>query len=311
MLCDVVEERVRQVQKLVPTAAITNEPSHVFENPDVDAVVIATPVRSHYELVCQALESRRHVLVEKPMATSSKDASDLVRAAKEHNLVLMVGHTFLYSPPVRKIKELLDDNAIGPILAIDSNRVNLGIFRGDVDVLWDLGPHDISIIMYLLGKSPETVGAGAASYMQDGISDTGYMHFGFSGGQIAHIFLSWLAPVKLRRMTIVGRQGMIVYDDTQEMEKVKIYRGDSTVLSRSQLFQDSAQLYRLGDIYIPSLPRTEPLRAQAEEFLNCIRNGCKPVSDGELGLQVVRILEVAYKSIQLQGQHVPFEWPTT
>ena len=307
-LCDVIMARAEETQLLAPGASTTTDYNQLLGNERVEAVVVTTPAQSHYELARRALESGRHVLVEKPMAMASQDADELVRLADERSLVLMAGHTFLYSPPVRKIKELLAGGAIGPVLAVDSNRVNLGIFRGDVDVLWDLGPHDVSIITHLLSRLPETVAAGGASYMREGVCDTGYFDFRFPGGQMAHVFLSWLSPVKLRRMTIVGQKGMILYDDTEEMEKVKVYQGDSRYPTPEELQHSSDELYRLGDIHIPSLPRLEPLRAQCEDFLYCIRAGEAPVSSGIVGAQVIRVLEGAHRSMEQDGRQVSLEW---
>jgi len=308
VLCDATKARAQETQLMAPRSTITTEFDAVLGDPRVDAVVVATPAQTHFGLTLAALESGHHVFVEKPVAMTSEEAEVLVALAQERGLVLMTGHTFLYSPPVRKIRELLTSGAIGQVLTIDSSRVNLGIFRSDVDVLWDLGPHDISIIMYLLGKLPQSVACGGASYMRENIHDAAYLHLRFAGGQMAHVFLSWLSPVKLRRMTIVGREGMILYDDTAEMEKVKVYTGDSHSLTPEELRYSPEQLYRIGDVHIPALPRLEPLRAQCEEFLECVRTGAEPASSGVIGAQVVRLLEGAHRSLELEGRQVPLAW---
>ena len=274
-------------------------------HPRVDAVLVATPARSHFDLAKQALQAGKHVLVEKPLAMTTSGAEELIDLATQRNLTLMSGHTFLYSPPVLKIKELIDEDRIGPVLALDSTRVNLGIFRGDVDVIWDLGPHDISIAAFLFGSLPESVAAGGAAYMQDGILDTGYLHLRFPDRQTAHVVVSWLAPVKLRRTTIVGERGMILYDDTEEREKVKVFSAQSSYPSRTELQRHSGQLYRLGDVTVPTISSAEPLLAECADFVRCVRTGGTPVSSAQVGAQVVRILEGADRSVASGGRQVP------
>jgi predicted dehydrogenase len=302
MLCDKSEARRASAQRRYPALRVTGRFEDALEDPRVQAVVIATPVSTHYELARRALEAGKHVLVEKPLATSSREASALLVLAKKRRLILMVGHTFVYSPPVIKVKELLERKALGDIFHMDFSRVNLGLFQPDVNVLWDLGPHDVSIALYWMGRMPVAVRAQARTFVRKDIEEVGYVTMDFPGGVLVHNHVSWLAPVKLRRVSITGSKKMLVYDDTANTEKVKIY--DQGVLKNPKTFGEFQLTYRSGDITIPKLDSSEPLALQCADFISSVRSGRKPRSSAEFGLQVVRVIEAAQKSLKRGGASV-------
>ena len=219
-ICDASRPRAEAASVFAPSAPLHTDIADMLADPTVEACVVATPVSTHCELARTALEAGKHVLVEKPLATSVAEGESLLALAERNGLLLMVGHTFVYSPPVRKVKELVAAGAIGELLAVDSSRMNLGIFRGDVDVLWDLAPHDISILMYVTGSTPSEVASSGVSFMREPVADIAYLDLRFRSGAAAHVAVSWLSPVKLRRMVFVGREGMVMYDDASESEKV-------------------------------------------------------------------------------------------
>ncbi|MBI4056802.1 MAG: Gfo/Idh/MocA family oxidoreductase [Elusimicrobia bacterium] len=302
MVCDKRTDRLAPVKNRYPSARCTGNFEEVLWNPSVEAVVLATPVSSHFPLAQRILSSGRHVLVEKPLSTSSREARALLSLAQKKRRVLMAGHTFVYSPPVRKVKELLKRGVLGKIYTMDFSRVNLGLFQPDVNVLWDLGPHDISIALYWLGKVPLTVRAEAKTFVQGKIEEVGYLSMEFPGGIWVRNHVSWLAPVKLRRVSVVGSRQMLVYDDTDPVEKVKIYnRG---VLKNPETFGEFQLTYRSGDIYSPRISSEEPLYGECADFIRAIRAGRKPESDAHFGLQVVRVLEAAQKSLKQGGKIV-------
>lgn len=271
----------------------------------IDVVYIATPPASHAELTRQALEAGKHVLVEKPITDSSKSARELVELARSQQRTLMVGHTFLFSPPVLKVKELIVNGTLGEMFYIDSQRVNLGKYQ-DSGVLWDLAPHDLSIMLFWLGEKPIGVKATGRSFRSSGREDVVFLTFDFPSGAIAHSHMSWLAPVKLRRTTISGSQRMVVYDDTAGPEAVKVFNHgvDRTTPSSFGEFQLS---YRQGDIWIPRLESAEPLRTEWEHFLTCIKSGDKPRSPGESGHAIVTIIETAERALT-SGRREEIEW---
>jgi predicted dehydrogenase len=268
---------------------------------DLDAVFISTPVSSHYPLAKAALESGKHVFVEKPFVANSKDGLELCLLAEKKYRKIMVGHTFEYSPPVNKIKEIVSNNELGKIYYISSSRVNLGLHQSDVSVIWDLAPHDFSILFYVINEQPSFISAIGKDYVQPGIPDVAFINIGFPSGIIAHIEVSWLSPSKLRRTTIIGDQKMLVYDDTSSMEKIKIY--DKGVRFKDpETFGEFQLSYRTGDIISPHIDNYEPLRLEVEHFLDCIQNGKDPSTDGYKGLQVVRAMEMAEKSLNRNGE---------
>lgn len=261
---------------------------------NVDAVIIATPVRTHYHLAKKALLAGKHVLVEKPLTASVPEAEELVALAKSQERILMVGHTFEYSPAVNELRKLVRSGDLGKIYCIEAERVNLGLFRRDINVIWDLAPHDISILLYLLGQKPEQIKVQAHAHLQSGIHDIAHLDLGFSDGMTAHIHVSWLHPCKIRRVTIIGDLRMVVYDDTNPAEMLKIYNKGADVNA------DPVVSYRYGAITIPHIDWIEPLHLECEDFAQAIRTGSQPRANGEVGLEVVRILEAAQEVLENQ-----------
>ncbi len=299
-ICDVDEERLQAVAARHPTARTTSRNADLLEDPAMDAVYLATPVSTHFELARRALDAGKHVLIEKPMATDLAQARDLQALAEARRRTLMVGHTFVFSPPVRKIKELIDAGQVGDIHYIETTRVNLGLFQKDASVLWDLGPHDLSILMYWLGEVPLSVSARGRSYHGgEALEDVAFVTLEFPSGVLAQVQLSWLAPSKLRRTSIVGRQRMIVYDDLEPVEKVKIY--DRGVERQPVSYGEFQLTYRSGDILIPRVDATEPLQLECAHFVDCIRTGRVPDASPQSGVDVVRVLLAAEQSLHANG----------
>jgi predicted dehydrogenase len=300
--CDLREEALATLARRYPAVPRTTRFEDVLEDETVDAVVVATPVSTHYDLGLAALRAGKHVLVEKPLARSSRQAYELLETATERGLVLMPGHTFLYSPPVGMIHDVMASGELGEIYFISMSRVNLGIHQSDVSVVWDLGPHDFSILRYWLGELPSTVGAMTRECVMPNTPDVAFIHLAFGSGTIAHVELAWLAPSKLRRTTIVGSEKMVVYDDTSN-EPVRIFDSGAR-LRDPQTFGEYQLTYRTGDILSPKVEVTEPLGVQLADFCAAIRNGTKPRSSAELGLDVVRIIETVDRSLGLGGRPV-------
>ncbi len=299
-VCDLRPEMLERVLRRYPGVQVATDSRDVFASPEVDAVMIATPPKTHHQLAREALLHDKHLFVEKPFTLSSEHARDLIQMARERNKVLMVGHTFEYSPPVRKIKEIIDAGGLGDVFYISSTRVNLGLHQKDSSVIWDLAPHDLSMLFYWLGESPYEVMGTGKDFVQPGIPDVAFIHMRFRSGAIAHVQVSWLAPSKLRRTTIVGRQKMLVYDDTQNLEAVKIY--DKGVNYRDpDSFGEYHLSYRAGDIVSPKMETFEPLQAEVTDYLRSIAEGRRPAVDGESGLRVVRVLEAVERSLSNSG----------
>jgi predicted dehydrogenase len=262
---------------------------------DVDAIVIATPVSTHFQLARQALLHGKHVLVEKPLTASVSEAEELVALAQERQRVLMVGHTFEYNPAVNELRKLVQSGELGKIYCIEAERVNLGLFRNDINVIWDLAPHDISILLYLLDKTPEKVKVQAHAHVQSHIEDVAHLDLGFADGMNAHIHVSWLHPCKIRRVTVIGDARMVVYDDTNPSEMIKVYNKGADVHA------DPVVSYRFGEITIPHIDWIEPLHLECEDFANCIRTGTKPRANGEVGLAVVKVLAAVQEALEKQS----------
>ncbi|HZS78657.1 MAG TPA: Gfo/Idh/MocA family oxidoreductase [Ktedonobacteraceae bacterium] len=271
----------------------TTQVEEVFQS-DVDGVVIATPVRTHYRLAKEALLHGKHVLVEKPLAASIAEAEELVALAAEQQRILMVGHTFEYSPAVNELRKLIQSGDLGKIHHIECERVNLGLFRNDINVIWDLAAHDISILLYLLGKKPQQVSVQAHAHIQSGIHDVAHIDLNFANGMAAHIHVSWLHPCKIRRLTVIGNRRMAVYDDTNPAEMIKIYNKGADVHA------DPVVSYRNGEITIPYIDWVEPLRLECEDFARAIRTGEQPRAHGGIGLEVVRVLSQIQEALQEQ-----------
>ncbi|MEH2348503.1 MAG: Gfo/Idh/MocA family oxidoreductase [Nostoc sp.] len=295
-------ELLTKVQSRYPTIQVTKDCRDIFTDPQIDAVAIATPVSTHFELALAALQAGKHVLVEKPMTTTSEQAMRLIEEAEKRNLVLMVDHTFVYTGAVRKMHDLIATNSLGDIYYYDSVRVNLGLFQHDVNVIWDLAVHDLSIMNYLLPSQPYAVSATGISHVPGEPENIAYLTLFFEKNLIAHINVNWLAPVKIRRTLIGGSQRMIVYDDLEPSEKVKIYDKGITVNGNSESVYQMMIGYRTGDMYSPKLDMTEALKTEGLHFIHCIEQGDRPITDGEAGLRVVRILEAASQSLKQQGR---------
>jgi predicted dehydrogenase len=274
---------------------------HLLNGVGLDAVVVAAPVRHHYSLAKASLLAGKHTLIEKPMASSSAECEELIEIAERNGLVLMVGHTFLYSAPVRKIAEIVQAGDIGEIRYINSRRLNLGLFQKDINVAWDLAPHDISIILHVLGEFPQTVNCQGNAHVTPGIEDVTNISLSFRQKRFATIQSSWLEPRKVRDMTIVGTRRMIVYDDLQTHEKIRIYDVRVERPPHYDTFADFHYSYHYGDSYIPHLQQEEPLKAECQHFLDCIERNASPLTSGHEGLQLVRILEAASSSLKNQG----------
>jgi predicted dehydrogenase len=261
---------------------------------NLDGIVIASPVRTHYQLAKEALLHGKHVLVEKPLTASVSEAEELVALAQKHQRILMVGHTFEYSPAVNELRNLVRNGDLGKIYYIEAERVNLGLFRSDINVIWDLAPHDISILLYLFGQRPEQIRVQAHAHLRPGIHDVAHIDLGFASGMMAHIHVSWLHPCKIRRITVVGNARMAVYDDTSPAEMIKIYNKGADVNA------DPTVSYRYGAITIPHIDWIEPLRLECEDFVNAISTGSPPRADGYVGLEVVRVLAQAQEVLEQQ-----------
>jgi len=271
---------------------------------DTDAIVVATPISTHFPLALQALEAGRHVLVEKPLADSSERCQTLIAAAKAAGKTLMVDHTFPYTPAVRKIRDMVKSGALGQIYYVDSTRINLGLFQHDVNVVWDLAIHDLSILDAVLPNRPTAVSATGWSHVRGHPENTAWMTLFYPENCIAHVHVNWLAPVKLRRTLIGGSEKMIVYDDTEVTEKVKVYDKGITVNPSQENIYEMRVGYRAGDMWAPRLDGGEALRTLAAHFVECIRTGATPESDGECGHRLVRMLEAACTSMSRNGEQV-------
>ncbi|MCA1557722.1 MAG: Gfo/Idh/MocA family oxidoreductase, partial [Acidobacteria bacterium] len=276
---------------------------------ELQAVVIATPVATHFPFAKDALEAGKHVLVEKPFTASVREAETLIEIARRRKLTLMVDHTFVYTGAVRKIKEVIDSGEIGDLLYFDSTRINLGLFQNDINVVWDLAPHDLSIMDFVVGREPQVILATSSCHIERGIENIAYVMRKFSDPFIAHFHFNWLSPVKIRHTLIAGSRKMIVYDDIEPTEKVRIYdsgvtaRRDSGSSDKEAAYQTLVS-YRTGDVWVPKLDSTEALHYVCEEFLSAIRTGRRPLTDAEAGLRVVRLLEAAQSSINDGGTPV-------
>ena len=304
--CDLDLSRRERILALYPGVELSSSFEALLDDPDVQGVIIAAPVSTHYPLARRALEADKSVLVEKPLAMSRSEAVYLVQLARDRGRVLMVGHTFEYSAPVLKAREIIASGDLGEIFYISSVRANLGLFQRDVNVAWDLATHDISIIVMLMGgRMPTAVSCQGQSHYQRNVEDVAMLTLYFAGNVIAFIHVSWLDPNKIRRTTIVGSRKMLVYDDTATQEKIRIYDKGVTVNRYYDNFGEFHFSYRYGDIQIPRIDESEPLRSECAHFAECIRTGATPKTDGLNGLRVVSVLEAANISLRRGGQVVP------
>lgn len=299
---DLRSERLTLVKSRYPSIKTMTDHQELIADPTIDAVVIATPVSTHFDLSMQALEAGKHVLVEKPMTATVDEGARLIEKAQKCKRVLQVDHTFVYMGAVRKIKELIQNGALGEIYYYDSTRVNLGLFQHDVNVTWDLAVHDLAILDYVLGARAAAVSATGINHVSNVPENVAYMTLFFDSSLIAHINVNWLSPVKVRLTLIGGSKKMIVFDDLQPSEKIKIYDAGITVNNTPDSIYEILIGYRTGDMWAPRFDTTEALKAEALHFIDCIENGHEPDTNGEMGLRVVRILEAATKSIREKGK---------
>ena len=306
-ICDMDDKRLKTIKKLYHDVKTSSDYVEMLKNKDIDAVIVSTPGITHYQIAKDSLNAGKHVFVEKPLALTAHHCSELLEIAMEKNKILMVGHTFLYNAAVRKLKEYIDNGEIGDVRYIYASRLNLGKIRNDLDALWNFAPHDISILCYLLNGEPEHVRAKGYDYLQDGIADVVFMILDFPNRVGAHVHISWLDPAKVRKITIVGTKKMIIYDDVSPDAKLQIIDKGVTkeIFDPAELdsegFADFQLKTRTGDIHIPKIDFKEPLHAECSHFIECIKTGKKPLTDGEHGLSVVKILEAASESIKNNG----------
>src|SRR4051812_10376323 len=305
-VCDMNEKRLEHMRTLYPDVQGYTDYVELLKDQELDAVVIAAPVRYHFCLAKAALLAGKHALVEKPLASSSAECQELIDIADSKGLILMVGHTFLYSAGVRKIADIIKSGDIGEIRCINSRRLNLGLFQKDINVAWDLAPHDISIILHVLGELPSVVNCQGNAHVTPGIEDVTNMSLTFSQNRFATVQSSWLEPRKVREMTFIGTRRMIVYDDLQPSEKIRIY---DTRVERPPHYDTFAEFhysYHYGDSYIPHIKQEEPLKVECQHFLQSISSGSKPITSGRDGLALVRILEAASRSLATNGGPISF-----
>jgi len=304
MICDMDPERLARVAAQYPTAETVTDSEAVWTSDQIDGVAIATPVRTHFELARAALEAGKHVLIEKPMTQTVAEAEELVRLAETKGRVLMVDHTYLYMGAVRKIKDLVDGGELGKLYYVDSVRINLGLFQHDVNVVWDLAPHDLSLVDHVTGREARSLAATGASHTDRGIEDVAYLSVDLGENLIANFHFNWLSPVKIRRIIFGGSKKSIVFDDLSPDEKVRVYDRGIEVSRDAEAVRQTMIGYRTGDIWVPKLDTAEPLQTMVRHFADCIEAGKRPLSDGEAGLRTVRILEAAQRSIQAQGGRI-------
>lgn len=306
-VCDQRSDRRALVESAYPGVKTTANAHDLFTDPKINAIAIATPVSTHYPLALQALRAGKHVFVEKPFTTTSEQAEHLIEEAEKRHLVIMVDHTFIYTSAVRKIKELIDIGAVGQVYYYDSVRVNLGLFQHDVNVLWDLAVHDLSIMDFVLDRSPSMISGIGIAHVPGQLESLTYLTCFFDDNLIAHFHVNWLAPVKVRRTLIGGSDKMIVYDDMEMSEKIKLYDKGITLNSGPEGVYQLHVGYRAGDMWAPHLNNVEALRVEAQHFLDCIVHNTQPISDGYAGLRIVRMLEAASRSMALRGQPIELD----
>ncbi|NLN75546.1 MAG: Gfo/Idh/MocA family oxidoreductase [Armatimonadetes bacterium] len=302
-VCDADEKSLGKISSGYPKVQATNDLTRMLAATDLDAVVVATPAGTHFEIAKQVLKAGKHALVEKPLAMSGDECDELIDLADSKNLKLMVGHTFLYSPPVLKLKEIVGSGEIGDVYYAYSTRVNLGRIRKDVNAMWNLAPHDIAIFINLFESAPVSVSAKGITHIQPGIEDVVFMYLDFPGNITVHVHISWLDPGKVRKLTLVGSKKMVVYDDANADAKIQIFDKGVTKVSNGGAesftsFGEFQLLLRAGDVLIPKIAATEPLKMECQHFVDCIISGERPLTDGVHGKQVVRVLEAAQESMK-------------
>ena len=303
-VCDTDYKRLAHMARLYPNVKTTPNYSDLIDDKGIDGIAIATPVSSHFTLAQRSLQAGKHTLIEKPMASSPEECRELVRLADERDLSLMVGHTFIYSATVRRIKEILYEGDLGDLLYVSARRLNLGLIQTDINVAWDLAPHDISIILFLVEEMPVSLNCQGKAHVAGDMEDITNISLNFPRNRFATIQSSWLDPNKVREMTVVGSKRMLVYNDIEPMEKIRIYDKRVEAPPHYDTFADFQYSYHYGDMYCPYVKQIEPLRVECEHFLDCIRSGGKPMSSGEDGLRVVEVLAAATESLRNGGARI-------
>lgn len=301
LICDLDVQRLQHLQSLYPEVQTTTNFEEMLASKNIDAIVVATSVGLHYRMAKASLLAGKHTFVEKPLATSSADCEELIQLADSRKLVLMAGHTFLYSPAVRRIKEIVDAGDIGEIRYISARRLNLGLFQKDINVTWDLAPHDISIVLYIMEELPVSVNCRGSAHITPGVEDVTSLCMTFRRERSAIVQSSWLDPRKIREMTIVGSRRMIVYDDVAQAEKIRIFDARVERPPHYDSFAEFHYAYHYGDMYAPYVKQEEPLKLECQHFLDCIRTGTTPLTDGRQALAMVRILEASTLSLKQSG----------
>jgi predicted dehydrogenase len=308
-VCDLDRDRAARVAESVGGAPVVTDVDDVLTDPMIDAVVIATPARTHHELVCRALEAGKHVMVEKPLAADRESGAQMVELARDRGLVLMTDHTYCYTPAVLRIRDLITEGALGDILYVDSTRVNLGLVQPDVDVLWDLAPHDLAILDFVLpgGLTAETVSAAGADPLGTGRACVGYLALPLAGGAMAHVQVNWLSPTKIRRMVIGGTRRTLVWDDLNPQQRLSVFDRGVDIAAVADASHAARVSYRLGDTWSPALPEQEALANVVAEFAAAIRDGRAARTDGDAGLRVLSVLEAASRSLAAHGAPRPIQ----
>lgn len=301
--------RRRHISELYPALRLVEDGQALIDDPALDALIIATPARTHHPLARAALAAGKHVLVEKPFVTANDEADELLQLARQNERVLMVGHTFEYTAAVNRMREIIASGEIGDVQYIRSQRVNLGLFQKDINVLWDLAPHDVSILLYILDREPTHVAATGSSHVTRGVEDVVVLTLEFGESLMANVIVSWLDPRKVREMTIVGNRKMLVYDDLSSNEKIRIYDKGVEGPAHYDSFGEFQYSYRYGDIVTPMLRESEPLRVMCGHFLECIRDGKSPRSDGASGARITRILCAAERSLREGSGRIALDAP--
>jgi predicted dehydrogenase len=301
-ICDRDFGALGRAKRAYPDVQVTTEASDLLTSPEIDAIAVVTPVWTHFSLAKTALCNGKHVFVEKPFTSTAAQAEELIQLADRNNLQIMVDHTFLFTGAVKKIRQLIDDNTLGKLYYYDSTRVNLGLFQHDVNVLWDLAPHDLAIVDYLVGKRPEAIVATGEKHL-NGLTDVAFMTAYFPDNVIAHINVNWLSPVKVRTTLIGGEKKMLVWNDLEADEKIRVYDRGVQMTTREGLYNLLVS-YRSGDMWAPKIEATEALKAELAHFVDCIEHNQRPINDGHAGLRVVQMLEAAEESLSRKGEAV-------
>lgn len=307
---DLDEGRLKHMKLLYPSITTTTDYGEIIRDESIDAVVIATPVSTHYKLAAEALEAGKHVFCEKPLTQSVEEGTKLIGIADDNDRTLMVGHTFVYTAAVNKVRDLIKSGELGDIHYMSTARVNLGLFQEDINVVWDLAPHDVSIMNYILGVRPVAVSAVGHSYIQPKIQDVSFVTLRYPGSILANLHVSWLNPNKIRSTTVVGSKKMLVYDDISSLEKIRIYDKGVDVIPHYDTFGEFQLSYRYGDIHIPKLDEVEPLKTECQHFIDCIA-GSEPQSSGRAGLEVLIVLDAIDRSMMQNGAEIEIVYPET